>query len=181
MNALERIAPHLTGLAAEVLPGSRIHYRDKTYWLGDLQLTYSTETNGGRWRDLGAPTSKANIALAERILRACLAARTQPAWGTIWERQRRILIGLREDTLPAFRPRHYCHWRHESLDDGWLFRSFGGRLRACAGLRLVGAADSEEAEGATLEAAIETLWARLAPAGEHPTWHGELPAQEASP
>lgn len=138
MNALERLAPHITGLAAEVLPGSRIHYRAKTYWLGDLQLTYSVETTAGRQRDLGAPTSKANVALAERILRACLGARAQPAWGTPWERQRRVLIGLREDTLPAFLPRHYCHWRHESLDDGWLFRSFHGSLRAHAGLRLVG-------------------------------------------
>jgi len=175
VTKLERINPALTALAAEVMPDQKIRYRAGAYWLGDLQLTYAHETTDGTVRELGAPHSAENAALAERILRKCLAAREQPTWGSRWERQRRILIGLHDEAMPAFRPEHWCHWGHESLDDGWLYGSPGSGTFT-AGLRLVGDENDAKADGATMRDAIETLWLDLSPDGERPPWHaGEDP------
>lgn len=174
MTKLERRNPALTALAATVLPDQRIHHRAGSYWLGDVQLTYNAETTGGVSRPLGKADSPENAALAERILRRCLAAREQPAWGSRWERCRRILIGLREEVVPEFRTHHFCHFRHPSLDDGWLFRSrFGAHYTA--GVHLVGDVADIQTERPTLEAAIEALWTQLAPEGERPPWHGPCP------
>lgn len=85
-------------------------------------------------------------------------------------------MGLREDVLPAFRRSHWCHYRHPSLDDGWLFGGGFGRCYS-AGVRLVGDLDSIKADGSTLEEAIEALWAKLAPEGKRPTWWGTAPVE----
>lgn len=171
MTKLERANRALTALAHQVDPRTKIHHRAGAYWLGDLQLTYDRDVSGGRNVELDWP---AKVALAEHILQHVLDARADPAWGSIWDRQRRVLIGLREDVCPTFRRGMYCHWRHPSLDDGCLVASSLGRGYT-AYLNLVGEETEREADGATLEAAIEALWARLAPEGERPTWHGSAP------
>lgn len=165
---LERSNPALTALAEQVMPGEKIHYRGKAYWLGDMQITYDSELMGGQsvaldWRG--------KVALAERILRGILAAQQDPELGSRWTRQRRVLIGLHDDVLPTFMRHNWCHWRHASLDDGWLFQS---RLRdvCIAGIRLAREDVEDEAKAHTMESAIEALWNRLAPPRERPPWHG---------
>ena len=154
---LERRNPALVALASTVLPEQHIRWHGGAYWLGDLQLTYDRDVTDGRNVVLD---EEANARLAERILRKTLEAREQPAWGTRVERQERILVGLQEEVIPSFRDGCYCHWRHPSLDDGWLTRSpFTGMC--FAGMRLVDETMSHEAEGRTFESAIDALRASL--------------------
>lgn len=170
MTKLERANRALTTLALMIDRRTKIYYRAGAYWLGDLQLTYDRDVTDGRnivldWAG--------KVALAEYILRRVLAARADPAWGSLWERQRRVLIGLREDVCSTFRRGMYCHWRHPSLDDGCLVANSLGRGYT-AFLNLAGESQ-HEADGATLEGAIESLWTRLALEGEKPPWHGSAP------
>ena len=170
MTKLERANPALIALARTVDPHTKIYHRAGAYWLGDLQLTYDRDVTDGRNIALDWP---AQVALAEHILRRVLDALADPAWGGLWERQRRVLIGLREDVCPSFRRGMFCHWRHPSLDDGCLVaRSLGRGYTAY--VNIVGE-PQHEADAATLEGVIEALWIQLAPKGERPSWHGSAP------
>jgi hypothetical protein len=114
LTKIERQNPRLTVLAAQL--GGEITQRQQAFWFGDVQLSYTKR--GDR-----VLTFEENAALAEEILGRIVTAREQPAWGTPVERARRVLHGLRTEMAPNFRDRHFNTWRHESLDEGVLWRS----------------------------------------------------------
>jgi hypothetical protein len=161
---LEKTRPHLTEIARAVDPGRSIHYRSGAYWLGDVQLTY--DRRGDR-----VPDWLGQVELAEEIMRGILRARDEdPCWGDIWQRQRRVLVGLHDETLPRFRHGYFCYWRHPTLDDGRLSASPFGRC--AASVCLAARPDNEahfEAESTSLVGAIDALWMKLTP-GERPPW-----------
>ena len=140
MTRLERKHRILISLATEVMPDQRIRFRDHQYWLGSIQLTYESDNRDGHSRLLGAADSAANQELAESILRRCLAARQQPTWGTRWERLRRLLVGLHDDVLPGAQRGCFCHWPHDSGDDGCVYQCGAGPWTADAHLFGVGKA-----------------------------------------
>ena len=164
-SKIERLNPSITSLVEEV--GGNLYYRAGAYWLGpwDLQLTYEMDNRGGRNVPLH-DQAKAN--LAEEILRGILVDREQPAWGTPRERALRVLAGLRDETIPAFRPMHFCYWRHGSMDQGIAWSS---RFRRDLTIELVGKERLEEADAfeirdapswpealSLLQSAIDSRW-----------------------
>lgn len=160
MTKIERLNPVLATLAAEL--GGAIYYRAKAWWLGpwDRQITYDVR---GGWQ----LSMNEKAALAEEILRKYLAAREQPGWGTVAQRAARIIHGLRTETAPGYMARHYCYWRHESMDQGVLFRTpLAGTISAS--LELVGQErieverQREDALGLSWDALLDDLAAKAA-------------------
>lgn len=107
-SKIELAHPILTDLVSQLGHGAAIYYRGGDWWLEpwDLQITFRLAN--GRECDL---MGKART--AEQIIRGILAAREQPAWGTLAERAARVWLGLK--TL-EYRRGYYCHYRHESMD-----------------------------------------------------------------
>jgi len=115
---IEHLNPSLAELAGQL--GGTIYYRGGDWWLGpwDLQITYAVRIRDGERRELDV-RGKAN--LAEEILRRCVEARDPSRWGSLPKRAGRVLHGLRTETAPEFKPRHYCYWRDDSMDHGVVF------------------------------------------------------------
>ena len=129
---IERMDPELADLAKEC--GSKIAYYSGSWWLDsyNVQLIYNTDVTGGREVTLDWP---GKLALAKQIIRKILAARAQPAWGTLADRINRVCDGLLTvDMLP----RHFCYWRDETMDQGVLFASGLGGQGVHADIDLVG-------------------------------------------
>lgn len=157
------LGPDVENMAAAVLPRCRLMWRKGSWWLGSLQLTFDIERANGRDVALDAA---GNIRVATRRLQAVIGARAAADYGSVWDRQRRVLVGLYNEVRPTARRGFFCCWQHGSLDSGVLHQF--GEWRAEVNLW---DADPVSHEAWLVGNAISGLWMRLTP-GEAPPWSG---------
>lgn len=136
--------PRIKSLADEL--GLRIFRRDGELWAnGDYQLTYKFQVSNGRQKALG---ESERIELAVDLLEKVKHARAH--WPSIELRHAKIIDGLENEVLPEYRDRHYNIYRDESLDEGWMIRTWispkwemGVDLVGCGRLRVCGETPQE--------------------------------------
>jgi hypothetical protein len=151
---LEKKFPEVARKAEELGLG-KIYYHDKEWWVGDgIQLTF---------RMMGKPSQSATSwearrKTALRRLQMIEDGRKQPEWGDLEARIKRVIDGIKNEIIPTYRPRHFNHWRHPSLDEGVCFRDsiyFGTYPHHNIMLRLVGQKTIEVTERSWKAALIE--------------------------
>lgn len=142
------IHPRIAELASEI--GLPIFRRDKELWLdGDLQLTYRKRiVNGDTFEADDADRVLMAVGILERILEA------RQTWGTVAERQARIIAGL-EAAVPKYQRMTYTYHREPTLDCGWMFRCVI-ETRWDMGIDLCGQ-ERIRVSGATAESCLEQL------------------------
>lgn len=106
---LEKLAPHLTALAASIGQTIKADRNSRQYVLVPSFRPLTLMNNP-------QPCN------AERQIQRILTAREQPSWGTPYERACRAIDDLRR---AEYRPGHIIEWQRTSLDNAHLGYSFG--------------------------------------------------------